>query len=269
MDRLCVFVAVTALFYSFSSRNRSVSGVEVELRVQPEDNVTLHCDCRARTGVYIVWYRTCFHRNQPTLVLSTSYNARKTGYNLRNEKLLNPFPGFTLVWNQSNESFDILIVNVTESDLGLYYCGTEEKTVEDIEKIAEKKIYRYGNVTISLSFVSVPKPGLSEPVNPPDPERNLYWILLLTLCPACALLSSILSSTMVYYFCCRTIASKEPRGHLTPDSRRGESRVQEEGDLCYSALDIRQGPRRPQTTRRTRTSDVIIYSAVKTSGVSQ
>ncbi|XP_062334156.1 uncharacterized protein LOC134033887 [Osmerus eperlanus] len=207
MDRLCLFVAFTALFYSFSSRKRRVSGVEVELRVQPEDNVTLQCDCRVQTGVYIVWYRNCFHRNQPTLVLSMSYDTKAitARYDLRNEKLLNPFPGFTLVWNQSNESYDLLIVNVTESDLGLYYCGTEEKTVEDIEKIAEKKIYRYGNVNISLSFVSVPEPGRSEPVNPTDPERNLYWILLLTLCPACALLSSILSSTMVYYFCCRTI----------------------------------------------------------------
>lgn len=63
-----------------------------------------------------------------------------------------------------------------------------------------------------------------------------------------------------------TLPSHETRSRLCTE---WPCDPKEEGDLCYTALDIRQGPRRPQTTRRTRTSDVIIYSAVKTSGVSQ
>ena len=56
-------------------------------------------------------------------------------------KLLNPFPGFTLVWNRFNNTYDLLIENVTESDLGLYYCGTVEWTVVDTKKIKQETIY--------------------------------------------------------------------------------------------------------------------------------
>ena len=89
----------------------------MELSVQPEDNVTLQCDCRVLTGVHIVWYRKCFHRNQPTLVLPAAYDTKalRNIYDLQVEKSLNPFPGFKLVWNKSSESYDLLIVNVTES----------------------------------------------------------------------------------------------------------------------------------------------------------
>ncbi|XP_046900786.1 uncharacterized protein LOC124484107 isoform X1 [Hypomesus transpacificus] len=264
MDRLCLCVALTALFCAASCGETGVSGAEVEQRVTPGDKVTLHCDCRASSGVHVAWYRNCSHRNQPTLVMST-YNNNKNNMFLQYDQLFNPFPGFTLVWNKSNNTFDLLIENVTESDLGLYYCGTEEKKVVETDKIKEEMIYLYGNITISLSFV--PEPAPSGPACHPDPEKDLYWILLLTLCPGSALLSSILSSILVYHYCCRTTASNEPQGDCRTDTRRRESRVQQEGDQCYAALDFPQGQRIPQKKRRTQSSDFSTYSAIKTSGV--
>ena len=73
---------------------------------------------------------------------------------LQYDQLLNPFPGFTLVWNKSNNTYDLLIENVTESDLGLYYCGTVALKVVETppDKIKEEKLYLYGDITISLSF---------------------------------------------------------------------------------------------------------------------
>ncbi|XP_046900784.1 uncharacterized protein LOC124484105 isoform X3 [Hypomesus transpacificus] len=262
MDRLCLCVALTALFCAASCGETGVSGAEVEQRVRPGDNVTLHCVCRVSTGVYVVWYRNCSHRNQPTLVMYT-YNNDKNMF-LQYDQVLNPFPGFTLVWNKSNNTYDLLIENVTESDLGLYYCGTVERRVVETEMIKQETIYLYGDITISLSFV--PEPAPSEPASHPDPEKDLYRILLLTLCPGCALFSSILSSILVYHYCCRTIASKEPQGDCRTDTRRRESRVQE-GDQCYAALDFPQGQRIPQKKSRTQSSDFSTYSAIKTSGV--
>ncbi|XP_062334916.1 uncharacterized protein LOC134034385 isoform X2 [Osmerus eperlanus] len=144
-----------------------VSGAQVEQRVKPGEDVTLHCDCRVSTGVYVVWYRNCSHRNQPTLVMST-YNDKQ---NIQYAKLPNPFPGFTLVWNKSNNTYDLLIENVTESDLGLYYCGTVER------KVVDRDIYLYGDITISLSF-EPPDPVC--PVCPdPDGDCGLSWVLVL------------------------------------------------------------------------------------------
>ncbi|XP_023832417.2 uncharacterized protein [Salvelinus sp. IW2-2015] len=125
-------------FGAVSSSQDGISAAEVELRVRPGDNITLYCDCNITSGVYIMWFRNCSHEHQPTLTISV-YNY-----------FLNPFPRFTPVWNPSNKSYDLLIENITESDLGLYYCGTEEnKVVDDGGKggIKGKELYHYGKVT--------------------------------------------------------------------------------------------------------------------------
>ncbi|XP_046900791.1 uncharacterized protein LOC124484109 isoform X2 [Hypomesus transpacificus] len=179
MDRLCLCVALTALFCAASCGETGVSGAEVEQRVRPGDKVTLHCDCRVSSGVHVVWYRNCSHRNQPTLVMS-EYNNNKNNMFLQYDQLLNPFPGFTLVWNKSNNTYDLLIENVTESDLGLYYCGTVALKVVETppDKIKEEKLYLYGDITISLSFAEPPDPVC--PVCPdPDGDCGLSWVLVL------------------------------------------------------------------------------------------
>uniref|UniRef100_A0A3Q3EKX4 Ig-like domain-containing protein n=1 Tax=Labrus bergylta TaxID=56723 RepID=A0A3Q3EKX4_9LABR len=88
-----------------------VCGSELKVTVRPGDNITLYCDCKRSTGVYIMWYRNCSHENQPSLVLK-----RNTGS--WTESLP---PNFHLLKNQSSDSYDLLILNITESDEGLYY----------------------------------------------------------------------------------------------------------------------------------------------------
>lgn len=124
-----------------------ISGPVLELTVRRGDNITLHCDCKASTGVYIKWYRNCSHVNQPPLVLKTRYPHEELMDKDYGTDFLNPFPRFHLVKNESSESYDLLIVNITVSDEGLYYCGTEQHKVEDNEKIS----YRYAD---SLSKVT-------------------------------------------------------------------------------------------------------------------
>ncbi|KAM9398546.1 uncharacterized protein ACWYII_031130 isoform 1-T2 [Salvelinus alpinus] len=139
MDRLCV--TLIAFFCAVSSSQDGISAAEVELRVRPGDNITLYCDCSVSIGIFIVWFRNCSHEHQPTLTISV-YNYFKY-----------PLPRFTPVWNPSNKSYDLLIENITESDLGLYYCGTVENTVVDDGGkggIKGKELYHYGNITTRI-----------------------------------------------------------------------------------------------------------------------
>ncbi|KAK6324506.1 hypothetical protein J4Q44_G00038480 [Coregonus suidteri] len=144
MDRLCV--ALIAFLCAVSSSQDGISAAEVELRVRPGDNITLYCDCNITTGVYIMWYRNCSHKYQPPLVISTTIWHN------------NPFPGYNVVWNPSNNSYDLLIENITGSDLGLYYCGTMETNVEKMEDdggkgfLKQKGVYHYGNITTRISL---------------------------------------------------------------------------------------------------------------------
>ncbi|XP_029602270.1 uncharacterized protein LOC115187341 [Salmo trutta] len=169
-----------------------------------------------------------FHSIEP-IAAPMSFHAKDLIYNR--------LPGYNVVWNPSNNSYDLLIENITESDLGLYYCGTVENKVVD------------------------------------DGDCGLCWMLLFSLCPVSALLSSLLSSTCVYSFC-RTTAPAETQLPLNRTTTRGsgsreETAVKEEGDLCYASLDIRQGQRRPKKKKRVQNSDFSTYSAINTSRISR
>ncbi|XP_037830533.1 uncharacterized protein LOC119616871 isoform X2 [Kryptolebias marmoratus] len=119
----------------------SISLLVLEETVRPGDNITLYCDCKVSTGVYIVWFRNCSHENQPTLLLHLikSYEWDKR------------FPRFKCEKNDSSNSYDLVIINTTKSDEGLYYCGTEEQKVEKDEIITSKIIYTYSNITTRLT----------------------------------------------------------------------------------------------------------------------
>ena len=56
------------------------------------------------------------------------------------------------MWNNSSKSYTLLIMNISDSHLGLYYCGTEKPVVTDGDKIVTKYEHRYGNVATRISF---------------------------------------------------------------------------------------------------------------------
>ncbi|KAJ4944402.1 hypothetical protein JOQ06_012946, partial [Pogonophryne albipinna] len=117
------------------------------MTVRPGDNITLYCDCKLSIGVYIVWYRNCSHENQPSLVLEII--ARKKKF-MDNNYSQNPLPRFHFVKSSSSESYDLLIINITETDEGLYYCGTEQFKVEKNEQITSAHIYTHGNISTRI-----------------------------------------------------------------------------------------------------------------------
>uniref|UniRef100_A0A671XFY5 Ig-like domain-containing protein n=1 Tax=Sparus aurata TaxID=8175 RepID=A0A671XFY5_SPAAU len=115
-----------------------VTGSVLEVSVRPGDNITLYCDCKKSTGVYIVWYRNCSHDHQPPLILKITRN--QAGFFLKIS------PRFMFVDNTSSNSLDLLIMNITESDEGIYYCGTQHTKVEGKDHIGSKYDHSYGNI---------------------------------------------------------------------------------------------------------------------------
>ncbi|MEQ2252722.1 hypothetical protein ILYODFUR_024697 [Ilyodon furcidens] len=114
------------------------------MTARPGENILLYCDCKQSVGVFVVWYRNSSHENTPSLVLNTqSFSA--------SEKR---FPHIKLLKNFTFDSYDLLIVHATNSDEGLYYCGTVETKVEkDINKnIWSKTIYQYSNITTMITL---------------------------------------------------------------------------------------------------------------------
>ncbi|KAE8300102.1 hypothetical protein D5F01_LYC00237 [Larimichthys crocea] len=140
-------IVLLALLGVVSYSHGQISGSELEVTARPGDNVTLYCDCKKSSGVYIVWFRNCSHENQPSLVLRYRYQQFIVTGNS-----LNPIPRFHFVVNDSSNSYDLMIMNVTDSDEGLYYCGTEQTKVYDKDKITHRVEYRYGNVTTRIKI---------------------------------------------------------------------------------------------------------------------
>ena len=124
-----------------------LSNPVVELTVRPGQNVTLYCDCKLTPGVNLVWYRNCSHENQPTL--SLNWKDRDEGLFEYAENGTNFFH-LNMMWNDSSNSFDLLIKNITDSHLGLYYCGTEELNGEKGNK--KESIYTYGKIITRILF---------------------------------------------------------------------------------------------------------------------
>uniref|UniRef100_G3PU84 Ig-like domain-containing protein n=1 Tax=Gasterosteus aculeatus TaxID=69293 RepID=G3PU84_GASAC len=200
MDGLHTFLV--ALLGVASCSHDWISG---SVTVRPGDNITLYCDCKSSTGLYIVWYRNCSHENQPPLVLK-----------------------------------------------GIYYCGTEEKKVEDKELIGRQTLYRNGNVTTRVLI----SPDCSDSLlQTPECLCPLCWTLLVSLCPAIAVLSSVLSSLLVYHLC----QKKAPQ----PDQQTPQRRQHGDEDVCYAALEIQQTSHRPK--KKIQSSDFSTYSAINTS----
>ncbi|KAE8300101.1 hypothetical protein D5F01_LYC00236 [Larimichthys crocea] len=110
-------ILLIALLGVVSYSHGQISGSELEVTARPGDNVTLYCDCKKSSGVYIVWFRNCSHENQPSLVLTYEFTSKLMSDDI------NPIPRFYFVRNDSSNSYDLMIMNVTDLDEGLYYCG--------------------------------------------------------------------------------------------------------------------------------------------------
>ena len=144
---LCVSSYSESIFHSGAvlSFQNVLSNPVLELIVRPGENVTLYCDCNSSTGVYIIWFRNCSHENQPTFVLETvEANPKKEIHHSYERKYLH----YHFKWNISTSSYDLLINSISETHLGLYYCGTREKLTLDAG--LTKFVYTYGNSTTRI-----------------------------------------------------------------------------------------------------------------------
>ncbi|XP_033479642.2 uncharacterized protein LOC117255136 [Epinephelus lanceolatus] len=233
-------------------RDDWISGSELEVTVTPGDNITLYCDYKLSSGELIVWYRNCSHENQPSLILKLNRNAWRQS--TITASLLNPLPRFHFVRNYVSDSYDLLIVNVTDSDEGLYYCGSEQKQVEDKGQITSKNIYRYGTNTTRIITVL----NSTEPYHPITQDCGVCWMLLFSLCPALTVLCSVLSSLLVYHLCRE--AAEEPKADKKRHDTRGQTRGEKDEDVCYAAVEIRETSQRPK--KKTQSSDFTTYSAI-------
>uniref|UniRef100_A0A3Q2DUQ1 Immunoglobulin V-set domain-containing protein n=1 Tax=Cyprinodon variegatus TaxID=28743 RepID=A0A3Q2DUQ1_CYPVA len=90
----------------------------------------------------------CSHQHQPTLEVKTIGHATYI------ENFESLYPRFKFLRNQSSDSYDLLIINVTDSDEGLYYCGTFENKVEKEKNgnIVLKDVYVYGNISTRITL---------------------------------------------------------------------------------------------------------------------
>ncbi|XP_076151980.1 uncharacterized protein LOC143135137 [Alosa pseudoharengus] len=229
-----------------------VSGTEVDLTVKPGNYITLYCDCVWSSGSQINWYRNCSHYRQPSFVISTEYLIWDGDNPLLSK--------YQFKWNSTSQSHDLLIKNITESELGLYYCSVAMTKVIDATVIYQKFSQSYGNITYKLSFEDAA--SSPAPTRPPPPDGGQCWSLLVILCPMCTLLSALISSTCVYCLCrCKT-APVEPGEH----SKRRVSQTgkqDEDKELCYASLDMpaRAHKAKPKRTiNQTQNSDFSTYS---------
>ncbi|XP_069386351.1 uncharacterized protein [Paralichthys olivaceus] len=184
--------------------------------------------------------------------METRYRAEKTEINYSHKDFLDPFPRFTLLKNDSSQSYDLLILNITDSDEGLYYCGTQTSSTEGV-----------GKNYMPDGFGSVTRMIVSRkyPVECRQCACGLCWMLLYSLCPAFAVLSSLLSSGLVYHFCRKT--AKEPEVHEKECKSSDRTRGNQDEDVCYAALEIRQ-PTQRSKKKKTQSSDFSTYSAINT-----
>ncbi|XP_063739381.1 uncharacterized protein LOC134864380 isoform X1 [Eleginops maclovinus] len=246
MDGLHVFIYVLLGVVSFG--HDWISGSVLERKVRAGDNVTFLCDCKVSLSVYIVWYRNCSHENQPSLALNRNVWEQSSTA----DRIINPLPRFHFVRNFSSDSYDLLIINITETDEGLYYCGTDELRVDNKENITSKHVYTYGNISTRIHFNS--KPHHQE--TPQD--CGVCWMLLFSLCPALAVLSSLLSSLLVYHLC----KKEEPQ----TDQQTPRTTQNQDEDVCYAAVEYRQVSQKPKW-KKNQSSDFCTYSAINTSSM--
>ncbi|CAL8405784.1 unnamed protein product [Arctogadus glacialis] len=108
------------------------------------------------------------------------------------------------------------LTNITDSHLGLYYCGTEKLNGEIGNK--KESIYTYGKIITRILFDIPLDAGAGDPA---APDCGQYWMLLIILCPSSALLSLFL-----YFLCSHMVhAGKHPGISQAQHEEENYSRV--------------------------------------------
>ncbi|XP_005941900.2 uncharacterized protein LOC102307919 [Haplochromis burtoni] len=216
MDGLHVILLVLLGVVSCSQNGISVSVLEVT--AQPGDNITLYCDCKMTIGVHIIWYRKCSHDN--TVVLR---------YKSASWFPLEPLSHLHFVKNESSNSRDLVILNITDSDEGLYYCGTEEQHGENKDC---RFVYTYGNSTTRLKLVTIGKPLIVQEQRVMDVGvTRLSWMMMFA--PAFTILTSF-SFILVYHTCQK--AENKSHHHQKRLSIKRQSRQNMDEDLCLTTV---------------------------------
>ncbi|KAI4890361.1 hypothetical protein NFI96_016532, partial [Prochilodus magdalenae] len=253
----------------------SISGIVVEMRVKPGDNATMYSDCIYQSKFTLVWIIKPSNNNQPPLIRLTEDTTP---------------PRYSRVWNYSKGTYDLLVKNITESDLGLYYCALHEiKFTRDRNGERVRDVYHEGHRTTFLSFLgdfifltitdtTAPcddhqTSTLQSPSTPPLLDCSVCWKLLVSVCPACVLLASVISSSCVYCnYRSRTKAdgAAERRGNM---EMRNHNEVGDGGggggggEVSYASLNIPNSGQRRLKKRTAESSDLCTYSEVKTERV--
>ncbi|XP_053087028.1 uncharacterized protein LOC117596328 [Pangasianodon hypophthalmus] len=255
-------VALIALVCVVFSSQKRISGAEVEMRVRRGDDVTLYCDCVWKVGFIPAWFRNCSEKDHPRFMIS---NKDWSLYEIPGSALTR----YWFVFNDSSNTHDLLIKNVTEADQGLYYCALHEKNIsKDNNGIIISDVYHYGNRSTRLSLLEKVSPCLTLSPSTPTPsvsEPSVSWKLVFSVCVVCVLLSSLLSSICVYCLCTTKAKAK---ADLAGSDKRTTRRCDEVGEdeVCYAALDI-QNIEKKKTKRkkkRVQHSDFSTYSEVRT-----
>ncbi|KAM9449826.1 uncharacterized protein Hap1MRO34_022283 isoform 3-T3 [Clarias gariepinus] len=134
-------VALIALVCVVFSSQKRISGAEVEMRVRRGDDVTLYSDCVEESGLYPMWFRNCSEKDHPRFNISAK------------DIMSGTFLFHSFVFNASTKAHDLLIKNVTESDLGLYYCALHGNKIKNNSSgITYSEVYYYGNRLTRLSL---------------------------------------------------------------------------------------------------------------------
>ncbi|XP_062864957.1 uncharacterized protein LOC134326711 [Trichomycterus rosablanca] len=210
------------------------------MRVRRGDDVTVYSDCVYKNGLPTVWFRNCSHENQPPFIMSSQEFIQ---YDMKN----NDSPRYSFVWNPLNGTHDLLIKNVTEAHLGLYYCALMQRDII-------KNLYQYGIRATRLSLQEEASMCVTISPNTPTPqvpEWTHCWKLLVSLWTVCVVLAIILS------ICVYCICTNKTKARTKRQTHRNDEVV---GELCYASLDIKTFKKRNKN--RAQQSD--LYSEVRT-----
>ena len=105
----------------------------MEIRVRPGEDVTLYSDCEWKHGFDTVWFKNSSHEH---MVLTQKAHPR-----------------YSIVLNVFNQTSDLLVKNVSESDLGLYYCALQKKSSAKDKTCSWEEVCHFGSRTTRLSFL--------------------------------------------------------------------------------------------------------------------
>ncbi|KAL1282596.1 hypothetical protein QQF64_001399 [Cirrhinus molitorella] len=243
-------LALIALMYVLLFRQTRIYGEEVETKVRPGDNITLYCDRSLTFGSVIEWIRNCSHENQPSLIIT---------FRKLDEEI---FQRFSFIHNPYNNSYDLHIINISVSDLGLYYCAEVENKVNEDEKgiLSPSEVYYYGSRTTRLSLEVTSCSGALNTTSAPPTISDclLCWTLLFSVCPVCVLLSSI----CVYCLSCKKTTDAATVQKVKLKARNTSECTDEE--VCYASLDVITKRQKQCKTKRVQSSDFSTYAQVRT-----